>query len=54
MDLKSAKVKFAHAGHEAAALACIFKDSSLFYDVDSKLSEKDFLTPHHKALFTVI
>lgn len=54
MDLKKAKEKFAHAGHENAILACIFKDPTLFYDVDSKLSEKDFLKSYHKAIFTII
>ncbi len=54
MDLEQAKDKFAHAGNEAAVLACVLKDSSNFFEVKAKLSEQDFLTPHHRALWTVI
>ncbi len=54
MDLEQAKLKFAHPGNEAAVLACVLKNPSNFYEVESKLSEQDFLTPHHKAIWVVI
>jgi replicative DNA helicase len=54
MEIEQVKSKFAHAGNEAAALACIFKDATNYFEVEAKLSEQDFLTPHHRALWTII
>ena len=54
MDLEQAKVRFAHAGNEAAVIACVLKDATNYFEVDAKLSDVDFLTPHHKAIWTII
>jgi replicative DNA helicase len=54
MDLEQAKVKFAHPGLEAAILACVFKDPTNYFEVEAKLSEPDFLTPHHRAIWTIV
>jgi len=54
MDLETTKAKFAHPGNEAAVLACVLQDPSSYYEVETQLSEKDFLTPHHKAIWVVI
>jgi len=54
MDLEQAKVKFAHSGNEAAVIACVLKDPSNYFEVDSKLCDNDFLTPHHKAIWIII
>lgn len=55
MDLEQVKTKFAHAGNEAAVLACVLKNpDDCFYEVESKLIDQDFLTPHNRALWTVI
>ncbi len=54
MDLEQAKARFAHAGNEAAVIACVLKDATNYFEVDSKLSDRDFLTPHHKAIWTIL
>lgn len=54
MDLEQAKAKFAHAGNEAAVIACVLKDATNYFEVDSKLSDSDFLTQHHKAIWVII
>ena len=54
MDLEQAKVKFAHTGNEAAVLACVFRDGSNFFEVEARLTERDFLTPQHKAIWVII
>jgi len=54
MDLEQAKSRFAHAGNEAAVIACVLKDATNYFEVDSKLSDGDFLTPHHKAIWTIL
>lgn len=54
MDLEQAKVGFHTSGNESAVLACIFKDPSCYYEVQSKLSDTDFLTPHHRALWVIV
>lgn len=54
MDLEQSKAKFAHPGNEAAVLACVLKDPSNYFEVEAKLSDTDFLTPHHRALWTII
>jgi replicative DNA helicase len=54
MDLEQSKAKFAHPGNEAAVLACVLKDPSSYFEVEAKLTDTDFLTPHHRALWTVI
>jgi len=54
MDLEQVKSSFAHPGNEAAVLACVLQDPSNFYEVEAQLSEQDFLTPHHKAIWVVI
>jgi replicative DNA helicase len=48
------KATFAHPGNEAAVLACVLQEPSNFYEVEAKLSERDFLTPHHKAIWVII
>lgn len=48
------KAKFAHAGNEAAVLACVFKDDTNYFEVEAKLNDQDFLTSWHQALWTVI
>ncbi len=48
------KAQFAHPGNEAAVLACVLQEPSNLYEVEAKLSEQDFLTPHHKAIWVVI
>lgn len=54
MDLEQAKTRYAHAGNEAAVIACVLKDVTNYFEVDSKLAETDFLTPHHKAIWIII
>lgn len=54
MDLEQSKAKFAHPGNEAAVLACVLKDPSTYFEVEAKLADGDFLTPHHRALWTII
>lgn len=54
MDLEQNKAKFAHPGNEAAVLACVLKDPSNYFEVEAKLSDGDFLTPHHRALWVII
>jgi replicative DNA helicase len=54
MDLERTKEQFAHPGNEAAVLACVLKDPSKYFEVEAKLSDQDFLTSHHKALWIVI
>jgi replicative DNA helicase len=48
------KSEFAHAGNEAAVLACIFRDVTNYFEAEAKLSDQDFLTPRHRALWTII
>ncbi len=52
--MSQTKAQFAHPGNEAAVLACVLQDPSNLYEVEAKLSEQDFLTPHHKAIWVVI
>lgn len=54
MNLEQTKAKFAHPGNEAAVLACVLQDPSNYYEVEAQLSEQDFLTPQHKALWVII
>lgn len=54
MPSDQVKSQFAHAGNEAAVLACVFKDATNYFEVEAKLADQDFLTPHHKALWTII
>jgi len=54
MQTEQTKSEFAHAGNEAAVLACIFRDATNYFEVEAKLSDQDFLTPHHKILWTII
>lgn len=55
MDLEQTKTKFAHAGNEAAILACVLKNpDDCFFEVEARLTDQDFLTPHNRALWTVI
>jgi len=54
MEPEQAKTRFAHAGNEAAVIACVLKDATNYFEVDSKLSDNDFLTPHHKAIWVII
>lgn len=54
MDLEQAKTKFARTGIEAAILACVFKDPTNYFEVEAKLAENDFLTSHHRALWTIV
>ena len=54
MPVDETKSKFAHAGNEAAVLACVFKDDTNYFEVEAKLNDQDFLTPHHQALWAVI
>jgi len=48
------KAQFAHPGNEAAVLACVLQSPGNFFEVEAQLSEQDFLTPHHKAIWVVI
>lgn len=54
MDLDQTKVKFAHAGNEAAVIACVLKEPTNFFEVESKMGDGDFLTPHNRALWIII
>lgn len=54
MDLEQLKVKFAQPGNEAAILACVFKDPTNYHQVEAKLVEQDFLSPHHRAIWTIV
>lgn len=54
MELEQIKSKFASPGNESAVLSCVFKDPTNFYEVEAKLSEADFLTPHNRALWTIL
>jgi len=54
MELEQLKAKFASSGNESAVLACIFKDPAHYYNVEQKLGEEDFLTPHHRAIYTIV
>ena len=54
MQIEETKNRFAHPGNEAAVLACVFKDITNYFEVEAKLDDRDFLKPHHKALWTII
>ena len=54
MDLEQTKVKFAHAGNEAAVIACVLKEPTNFFEVESKMGDGDFLTAHNRALWIII
>ena len=54
MEIEQTKATFAHAGNEAAVLACVFKDVTNYFEVEAKLDDRDFLKPHHKALWTIV
>lgn len=55
MDLEQVRAKFAHAGNEAAIIACVLRDpDGCFFEVEAKLTDQDFLTAHNRALWTVI
>src|SRR5574338_108176 len=54
MELEQVKSRFAQPGNESALLACVCKDPTNYYLVESKLAETDFLTPHHRGIWTVI
>jgi len=54
MAIEDKKAKFAQPGNEAAVLACVLKDPSNLFEVESKLSDNDFLSPHNKALWVVL
>jgi replicative DNA helicase len=54
MDLEQTKIKFSHAGNEAAIIACVLKEPTNFFEVESKMGDGDFLTSHNRALWTVI
>lgn len=52
--MEQIKSQFAHPGNEAAVLACVLQEPSNFYEVEAQLSEQDFLTSHHKAIWVII
>jgi len=52
--MDNAKAQFAHPGNEAAVLACVLQAPANFYEVEARLSEQDFLTPHHKAIWVIV
>jgi len=54
MDVEQARGRFSHSGNEAAIIACVLKDASNYFEVEAKLSDRDFLTAQHRALWTVI
>jgi replicative DNA helicase len=54
MDLEQTKDRFAQTGNESAALACVLKDPANYFEVEAKLSDQDFLRPHHRAIWTII
>lgn len=54
MDWERLKIEFSHAGNENAIIACVLKDPSLFYEVEARISERDFLTTHNRAVWTII
>lgn len=54
MDLDQTKVKFSQAGNEAAIIACVLKEPTNFFEVESKMGDGDFLTSHNRALWTII
>jgi replicative DNA helicase len=54
MELDQTKIKFAHAGNEAAIIACVLKDPTNYFEVEAKLEDGDFLTPHNRALWAII
>jgi replicative DNA helicase len=54
MDLDQTKVKFSQAGNEAAIIACVLKEPTNFFEVESKMGDGDFLTPHNRAIWTII
>lgn len=55
MSLTEIKSKFAHAGNEAAIISCVLKDpDNCFFEIEAKLEDQDFLTPHNRALWVVI
>lgn len=54
MNFDQIKSSFAHPGNEAAVLACVLQDPSNYYEVEAQLSEQDFLTSHHKAIWVVV
>ncbi len=54
MTSEEVQHRFAHAGNEAAVIACVLRDASNYFQVESKLTDNDFLTPHHRALWRII
>lgn len=54
MDIEQVRTKFAHAGNEAAIIACVLKDPTNYFEVEAKLGDQDFLSPHNRALWTTI
>lgn len=53
MDDKT-KAKFENRGNERATLCCVLNKPDLLVDVQTKLEEKDFLTPHHRKLYSIL
>lgn len=51
---ESIRAKFENQGNERAVLACILNNSDLLIDVAAKLEETDFISSHHRALYSVI
>lgn len=51
---ESVKIRFEDRGNERALLSCILRYPDLLIDVQAKLRETDFLSPHHRALYSTL
>ena len=48
------KGKFEDNGSERAVIAAILAEPDLLIDVQAKLEEDDFLSDHHRALYSIL
>lgn len=54
MKHEEVKEIFCKPGDERALLSYAFKNADNFYSICSKLDEKDFLYPEHRAIYTIM
>jgi replicative DNA helicase len=52
--MNNVKGKFEDNGSERAVIAALLADADLLIDVSAKLNESDFLSDHHRALYSIL
>lgn len=48
------KERFADPGNERMVLSCALRNPDLIIDIAAKVTERDFLSPNHKSLYSVL